>query len=300
MNSLRGTELGKSPPRHLSRHHKKKEVIITMPLQPNIEGIKERLLVYGLAGSGKTRGYLSILKLAAMTGSDAKGYVIDSDGGSVAHMLGASDTFAKIRDRVEIHEVYEWPDWVEAANRIQKAAKPGDWVLIDMISDAWDAVQNYVTEQVYECDRGDFMLGYRLKIQKQRKNKGNNKGEAPANDQVDWQAIKALYKQFMAMIYLRTKANVYATASQRDLRTDYMADSKDLRRMFGEVGVLPQGEKNLAHRFHTVLLCTGSQSKGEWALTTIKDREREAMEDHQVKDFARDYLIKIAGWGIRK
>ncbi len=107
----------------------------------------------------------------------------------------------------------------------------------------------------------------------------------------------------MTNAILRTPAHVYATAGQKAMGEKI---EKETRLIFGPLGVMPSGQKNLAHIFHTVLLKKQTRggaggSEVKWTMTTAKDRGRVMMDDTEVGDvagggFTVAYLVKCAGW----
>lgn len=72
-------------------------------------------------------------------------------------------------------------------------------------------------------------------------------------------------------------------------------DDKEVKAAFGAYGVKPKGQKRLGHVPMTVLWLTKSRV-GAWAMTTIKDRGRTEVEDEPLTNFAKDYLMEVAGW----
>ena len=72
-------------------------------------------------------------------------------------------------------------------------------------------------------------------------------------------------------------------------------DDKDTLNLYGAYGAKPAGQKSLGFQFLTVLLAQ-PRGRDKWAMSTIKDVNRERMTDKQVVDFVSDYLIPIAGW----
>jgi hypothetical protein len=257
--------------------------------------LQERICAFGGQGTGKTRNVLDVIKMARVTGSDSQLYVIESDLGSMNRMLYSSTTaFASIRDRVHVYPVEEWPEWTAALDEIRGLARPQDWLLVDLITDAWQVVQDYYLEQVGRAP-GDDPAAYFLKRKvaadkartKALKEGGKVKGDDTGFDGKDWEVIKKLYGQFFNRLYGRMQCHVYVTAMQREVRGDYHPDDLDTRRLYGPLGVLPKGEKQLPHKFDTVVHCGVHPGEGKWYLTTIKDRERSLIDEVENKGFAR-------------
>ena len=49
----------------------------------------------------------------------------------------------------------------------------------------------------------------------------------------------------------------------------------------------------------TGFIITKKGRKGEYTLSTVKDRGRDDVEDAELNDFAKDYLQGVAGWKPR-
>jgi len=75
-------------------------------------------------------------------------------------------------------------------------------------------------------------------------------------------------------------------------------DGKAMKDTYQVHGIRPAGQKKLGFLTQTVLI-TKKGRKGEYTLTTVKDRGREDVEDIELDDFAKDYLQKVAGWKPR-
>lgn len=140
-----------------------------MALSPTSAG-RERILVFGGAGMGKTYDWLCLARMSQKTGSEAKFYVVDTDA-TVDRMLATE--FAELTN-VEFHPVYDWAQLVSTINEFQRGMKPDDWLVVDLLSPSWDMVQEYfclvpetrvLTDdlrwvEVGELKHGDGLLGF--------------------------------------------------------------------------------------------------------------------------------------------
>ena len=246
-------------------------------MRPPNERAYERILLFGGPGAGKTRSWLDIAKLSQKTGSDARFFAIDTDF-AVDRMLMGED-FADLTN-VEHAVVDDWTDLMSSLDKYRKEMTPKDWLIVDMLGYAWEAVQAYYTQQVFGEDLGSFFLAAR-KADKEREFEG----------WTDWKVINKLYAQLTTKL-MRTQGHVLCTAAIDKVGE---RDDEAVRKMFGRFGVKPRGQKHTGHLFHTLLI---SQQAGpeSWVLTSVKDRERRLLEAEPNKGFALSYLVRVAGW----
>jgi hypothetical protein len=221
-------------------------------------------------------------------------YVIDTDY-AVDRML-QSKSFGKL-DNLEVWEVDSFDEYMEAIAEIRPQAARGDWIICDLFSNAWEEAQNYFSQETYGKDMADYFLERKAAAAKASKSKKSDEGFEGASD---WGVIKPLYKRFAEQVLLRNKAHVLITTGQKPLsRSGAWADKKEIIEVFDSIGFKPEGEKRTAHYPHTILHMR-SKGEDEWAFTTVKDREREVVTNRDLsgKSFAKEYLLKIAGWKV--
>jgi hypothetical protein len=255
---------------------------VTVILTPPVP-IPERILVFGGPGSGKTKNLIDIAKRC----STSRFHVIDSDA-SFGRMLAGDNSHLWDQNggNISVSPVYVWVEYTDALDKIQKLITANDWIVADMISPAWEAVQDHFSEQVFGKGVEQFFLEARAAAKK---------GSA-FDGRKDWTVINKLYRNWANQLTLKSRCHVYATAGVAAVQED---DGKEIRALFGRYGVKPTGQKENGHRFHTVLW-TSRSANGQWRINTIKDRERDEMVDVVVGDFAQDYLAKVAGWKMVK
>lgn len=232
---------------------------------------RERILALGGAKVGKTSAYLSIAKKCP----ESTVHVLDSDF-AMDRMLEGGDF-----PNVEVTTVDGWVDYVEGVKAVCAKAKPDDWLVIDFLSGAWDAVQTWYIDKRYGMAPEDYFTKHEL---------ANKKGNALEGD-TDWGVINKNHKALMSLIK-RAPCHVFATATSRTVGD---RDDAGLKSTFGAVGSRPEGQKHLSHDFHTLVLFKKSRL-GEFQMTTVGDRQRTLVENVPVKEFATDYLLKVAGW----
>lgn len=250
---------------------------------------RERILLYGREGTGKTEGWLSIAELW----SDVPFYVLDTDD-AVQRMLET--------DHPDLKNVYPYvvQGWADLEKSIEDAIRRSiayvsglkppyvkeqlPWIVVDFSDSTWDMVQNYYTEQVFNQGIDEFFLKARM----------GNRGPKlqPLEGWTDWQVINKLFQTLWNSL---TKGggpfHLYITARAVEPGGDLEAKSlyKDLKKM-------PGGEKRMGGRVHTVLMA--SVDKDGWYLSTAKDRGRPILQFHKSTNFAASYLVKVAGWRL--
>jgi hypothetical protein len=251
-------------------------------LRPADDRLLERILAFGPAGTGKSTAGASIAALAQKTGSDARFHVVDTD---LAWDRMLAEGYPGLAN-VDVHVALEWPEYREALAKIRSIVRPQDWVVVDLISNAWETVQSYFTEQVFDQDVGDYFLQVRKEM------KAGSKKLETFSGWVDWSVINSLYKSWAHDLLFKTRANVLCMARMAKVSD---AEDKATRVLFGPHGVKPEGQKALAYQFHSVLLM-GQPRAGEWTMTTVKDRERPQLDKAPVRSFAVDYLVRVGRW----
>lgn len=242
---------------------------------------RERILAIGQPGTGKTFAWVNVAKTMEQTKAEGKMYIIDSDD-TTERML---DTEAKdFADRIEYEVVNEWPDYVAALNKFMEVMGPNDWLVVDMMSPAWDAVQEYYVEQVFDQGIDEFFLEAR---------KANRKGGA-LEGWKDYSVINRMYRTWVNRV-LQVPGHLFATSPVDAIRAD--SEDKATSALFGPYGVKPRGQKHTGHIFHTVLWFQSAR-KDQFTMTTVKDRGREYWTGDPLNNFGMSYLVKTAGWKV--
>ena len=238
----------------------------------------ERILAYGGPGAGKTFGWMQIAK--ATTGHF---YVIDTDQTVLPYL--ESEEFAELEGRITYVEPWDWSEYIDFLKEHRSAIKPGDWMVVDMMSEPWNEVQRYFVDQVWGEEEGDFWLKYAKQV-----NQNDGGSKTPFDGMVDWQAIKKLYKRFQ-MALLKQPGHLYLATGEKQLHHHDSSATKRTYERYGN-GFKPDGEKTLGHIVRTVLRFTNQR------FTTVKDRQREYHQGKKIDNFARDYLRDVAGWKV--
>jgi len=246
---------------------------------------RERILSFGVQGVGKSNAILTVARKCP----DVTFHVIDTDySESYARAL---DSEYEGLENVEITRVSpdDWENMIPAIDAINAKMGVDDWLIFDSMSPTWEAVQEWFIERVHGQSIDDYFMDVRMK--KENTKGKDSKALGALEGWMDWPVINKvyfrLYKQLMA-----TPGHLYMTAEQVAVNDD---EGREIKGLFGPYGVKPRGQKKLGHLPQTVLLFTKNRA-GEYAITTIKDRNRAELESQPIEDFMRDYMVKIAGW----
>lgn len=254
---------------------------------------RERILVYGGPGSSKTRSWLTIADLYRKMKSPGTFYHLDTDD---AYDANVEEFPALAESGIVVSQyVYDWEMYTEVAKEFAAKAGPDDWIVTDLFDKGWEEAQNYFSEQVFGVDKGDYFLAARMEMEESKK---KNKNLQPFDGWTDWSVIKPLHAQWANNVIFRHKAHVYLAATQKPISR--ANDKKDVIDTFGHLGSKPGGEKSIGvHGVNTVIKFT-QKVKGTWIMDTAKDRgSRDIMDGTVNKNFAMDYLVRLAGWKLK-
>lgn len=268
-----------------------------MPLHRT--GARERILLMGGPGAGKTRAYHSLAQWFRRTSSPGRLFILDTDKSFVRMVEGFGGVEAYTNsvvyppiqwvDDAPLQPEMLWPEYLTGMRESKQYGTVHDVLCVDMVSWPWPAVQDWYTNQVFGKTKAQYFL-------EARKAMGNDsKGGLPAFKTAygaDWQVINAEYAESVNVI-LNFPGHVIACASMSAV--DRKNDDATTLNVFGRYGFKPEGQKNTAHLFHSVIALEQGAYSG-WTMTTVKDREREQMAKVPVNDFVVDYLVKRGGW----
>ena len=243
--------------------------------------MRERILVLGGPGSGKTYGWL---KLASHF-RQSEFYVVDSE-------IGGERSLQEFPDlkNVHIYPVAEWPEYRKAQKEIADKARENDWIVVDMVDKAWSAVQRYYVGEIFDQEMGEYFLEARRKVKKDTKSLFAGR-DAALKGWLDWPVVNRLYEDFIFPLVYRSPAHLYLATAAQAVSDE---DEKEVREVYGPYGLRPAGQKSLPYQPDTVLLLT--HARDGYYITTIKDRGgRKYLEKVRLHNFALQYG-KVAGW----
>lgn len=263
-----------------------------MPLSaPGIR--RERILVCGVSGSGKSTTWANLAEWLAKTKSPSRLHLIDND-----HAWEAMRPEDESLDHVV--NWYDESDRTWAGHRsalrdaISKAGRD-DWLVVDMTDALWTIAQNDYWEMAYGKEIDEIFLD--TKIQN-----FNMAGDYGSN----WGAINKMYDALMGQVQ-RAKCHVLCvTGAEKVKQSDKPAEAKmndapDVIKEFGKFGFKPTGQKGIRHPFHTILLT--QETPSGWTLTTLKERNPSGVVvrpylkgEKMTSGFTPQYLMKVAKW----
>lgn len=282
--------------------------------------ILERILTCGITGSGKSYQWIKLAEKLLPTGAIFR--VLDTDN-AIGYMLETKfpHLMPENKGNVYICNVYDWPhyrlgmkwalhrpikdeDLAGLNGNLRKVyntpIKPNDWIVVDMIDNAWKTVQNYFTTQVFEEDMGDYFLEIRKEVhargEKDIKGKPVQTIAREAFDGwKDWVVMNRLYDDWILPLIYTIPCHLYAAAKVEQI--DRGEKDAEILTLFGDVGVRPTGQKHLGHQMHTLLLYIPGKDK--WFVTTLKDRAgRSYFTKIPLTSFYMQYLVAKAGWPL--
>lgn len=258
---------------------------MTFILRPKISP-RERILTFSTFGAGKSNALLSIARKCP---SDTF-HVLDND--YAYDRLLATD-YADLSN-VQITYMDDWAGYIPTIKRIGGSMGRDDWLVLDSTTATWDAVQGWFVEQIHGESIEDYFMEVRAKKAANRDTKGKEaKSLGALEGWMDWPVINKQYSRLYNAL-LNIPGHLYLTAELTALGSDSEED-RETKALFGPYGVKPKGQKRLGHIPHSVLLLSKSRT-GEYRMTTVKDRGRREVEQEPMGDFAKDYLMRLAGW----
>ncbi len=222
---------------------------------------RERILLCGMPGSGKSYSLLALCDLIGLHTPDAKIFLLDADRG-----IGKiNKTEWPMVNNIHTYKMARtWEDVESFIDEVEKEQTPQDWVLIDMLGRFWEMAQSLEVGVVHGVTTGSAMMAARKRAVEA--SQLNAPGSLP---QPDWTVIKRFHNdEFIEKISTRWDCHLVATTSlnRLDQRDDAM-----LQEIFASHGFRPDGEKYNVHRFDTVMFV---MNNGKHIFQTIKDRGR--------------------------
>lgn len=242
--------------------------------------IRERILVYGQPGSGKSYAHLKTAE--AYPGS--KFHVIDTDD-SILRMLDGE--FAHLSN-VEAYPAQNWLGCCKALDDIRPKITSKDWLVVDMLDSAWDFVQSFFVEEIFGKDIASYFLQVRREL------KGGASSLSALKGWTDWSVINKLYQGWINEISYRLPCHIFCACKATAVRSE---DEPAIRDLYSTFGARPEGEKRNTYRVHSVFLLT--HDRDGFYMSTVKDRGRIRLENTPLtpgQNFATKYLQLFAGW----
>lgn len=264
------------------------------PLTAAGRPVLERQLFMGDSDAGKTYAYLKIADWHQRRGADTTFYGLTTSGNDWTKLLAPGAEFGHLENVVE-EPVAEIQDYFDTYDRFRKKAKPGDFLALDVVGDAWAACQDEYAEREWGTDLGTKWA--------------TSGGQYPIGGaDWPWGSINARYRKLMQNKLLRWPGHLVCMAWEAPLG-DKDTEAHFLS-IFGLVNRKPIGQKDDYRRFDTIIQF-GFNGRGERVVRTLKERggrrrlgefkEKGKATTHvgeSVPDFFLTYLKGIAGWSL--
>jgi len=252
---------------------------------------KERILVYGGAGVGKSTITLNI----ARHRPDDTFHVIDMDYSmTYERLLQTEYQDVEEQGNVIVHEIdAEWEEFTEKFAEIIANGDPDtDWLTIDPVTVTWEIVQAWWLDTVQGTDIADYMAQLR------KDTDDSKQYSAALAEAMQWPAVNKQYQQKFYRNFHKWRGHSILVSEAAELARTADQDDKAL---YGFIGYKPKGQKTMPHAAATNVFLDHPK-QDTWRFTTAKDRGRELQEKIEFTDFALDYLVEVGGWemGMKK
>lgn len=273
---------------------------VSAPMGRNGRPIRERIMIYGPPKVGKTHQYLTIAKWHQDLGSDAKFYALSTD--TSFEVLMMNDEFANLENVIWEDVVY-FQDYVVAARDFNSKIRAHDWLSVDLMPDAWAAVQDEYAKQLTKEaggnleDMGDLWAT-------------SGKSDDYPISGWEWGMPNARYRILANNLLLRTPGHLFLVAGQKELMKESGSgrsdENKKVKEMFGHIGVKPTGQKDDPFRYHSILHIDSGGEKQQ-VMSTAGERfgyrrhlgkkmTNGQVKDEPIEDFFMDYLVGVGKW----
>lgn len=241
---------------------------------------KERVLCIGSYGSGKSHSWATLRNWYALSNTPGHFHIVSTE-----HEMAdrTAEAYPNFDENATIYEVTDYHSLMAASQKIAGIASTEDWLVIDSIGNPHEYARNVWFQREMGMSYRDFVSsGKRMK-------------EVPPHG---WSEMTGLYKDWINPYVIRFVGHKLACAQAVTVNTQgSWADSPAVQKMYGRVGVKPEGHKELGYAFHSVLFMS-QRGTGDWRMTTVDDPSREHLVDEPVVDFVVSYLQRVAGWEL--
>lgn len=264
-----------------------------MPVRMTIESphrFPERFCFFGEGGSGKSTAVLSMARYMPTV----KFWVNDTDVSFAYDRLLATE-FQDVDEtgNVVVLQSTDWAEFTENMDRISADAdRRADVLVVDNGTFTWQWVQDHHIQAQYGIDQDEFLA------QLKREYPDDMKGYSAAlTDNMQWPIInKKYHRGFYRHFHKWASHAIIVTQSKAISKTE---KDDDIITQFKVHGAQPAGQKDTAFVMATNILFL-DRGKGKWAISTTKDRGRTKVDKMEMDEFARDYLVDIAGWKLER
>lgn len=253
---------------------------------------KERILIFGHEGTGKSTDAISIAQsiptqnVYVIDNDNAYDRLIDTTEEPITNLFIAGQDFAQDQD------VYSWDGFKNSIQIAIANMDTEDWLVVDMLSKAWDMVQEWFIESIFQEDIDDYFLRIRMEKERMKANSKEKKALGALEGWMDWPVINQTYHKRVSTPLLRCPGHLICVAEAQKLSDD---DDRGIKELYGTLAARPKGQKRSGHIMQTVIM-QGRKRNGDFTLTGVKDRGRVLWDGEAFENFAMDYLVGTAGW----
>lgn len=268
------------------------------PRTSQLRDARERIQIIGDSNAGKSYAYMRKAMHDHAQKSTARWFVIDTDD-TMPPMLQEGGEFEGLFEgdggNVYVYPCDSWGDIVGSLHTIMRTAHKGDWIVFDVVNQAYDLCVAVVA------------ASYGLDVQAETFRRIQSREGFGAFPAEIWQAVSVLFDGAIRQV-TASPANVIFVQHL----TDYVEQrsTREVTLMFDQIGVKPQGAKKISKISNTVVFLwtvrkilkdnnkkrIGSEIVRK--LTIVKDRGKLTFADVPYdKDFF-DKLAEVRASGI--
>jgi len=283
--------------------------------------MRERILVGGAPGSGKTYGWLTI----AQAFPNLHFHVLDPEDGVDRTRIGFPDPEhpAELKN-ITYYSVPVWLGRVDpetpgskdrfvggvtgAFERIKREVKPGDWIIVEALGALWDMAQDGFVGAIWDKGIGEYFLERRRLQAEQEKAimEGKSKGKVSSRLEAldgwkDWSVIKRLHNSDVIVpICTQLPVHSYFTTSLSVISpSEARREEPELQALYKDTLIRPDGEKRNLFRVQSAFKFSGNRRDGFVMSTFLKEwSNRRWVENLPLHNFALQYLVGIGGWKL--
>lgn len=262
---------------------------------------RERILVYGNEGTGKSSAVLNIARHIP----NVNFWIIDNDE---AYDRLLETDYSDLLDNNNLLFCGQdfggppntWKGSIKGLADANDKMARDDWLVLDMLTKQWERVQDFFIESIFQEDIDDYFLKVRMEKEMMKKKSDGGKDSkslGALEGWMDWIVINQMYHKRVSDRLLNCPGNLFCVSESTTISSD---DDKGLKDLYGPFGVRPKGQKRSGHLMQTVLFMSKNSRSQEFKLSTIKDRGRTVWTDEVFNEFAIDYLVNTAGWETKR
>jgi hypothetical protein len=268
---------------------------------------RERVLAFGPMGAGKSTAARTLYDVL---GAEDVLHVIDCDN----RWAGMLDNHPEIEvweewdgkkkvdegeGRLVLYHVRDWEQFLWAFEHAMGRANRDDWLVVDSMTWPWGWLQRWYIRKTHGEDMPEFLLDYRMREISEGRVSAKDKADGGQSATlIEWNFINPLWLSKVAEPIVNAPCHLFLIAEGKQIRSDGR-ERRDVVDVFGEFGYKPESQWRLGFQMRSVVLFTKSARQQFFMDNSVKDDEREVAKV-EWEDFARDYLVKVAGWKPKK